>query len=181
MFGIFLVWIAVLAIRVLGTIAQSEVDASAQPVIRAEPHQRPVARPEPGSVVRGIVQMKNSLEQGAAGAVVEQVDPIPGTLYAVLAKLGQMVSSEQSVNRFLAYPGVKTLTQHPKIVALQEDPVITRDVLAKNYFALIRNARIVAAANDTELAELMRRFEFEKALDHALSKPEKHEHHTAAQ
>jgi len=121
--------------------------------------------------VRGLAQMKHSLEQGAAGAVVEQVDPIPGTLYTLLTRLGRMISSEQSIDRFLAYPGVKTLTEHPKIAALQTDPQIARDLLAQNYFGLVRNERIMRAARDTEIAALMAKFEFEKALDFALQKP----------
>ena len=63
-----------------------------------------------------------------------------------------------------------------KIAALQNDPDITRDIVNRNYLSLIRNRRIVAAANDTEIGELMRKFEFEKALDHALkpkSEPKK--------
>jgi hypothetical protein len=115
--------------------------------------------------------IKHSLEQGTAGAMVEQVDPIPGTLYSLLTRLGRMLSSEQSIDRFLAFPGVKTLTQHPKIAALQSDPDIARDLVSQNYFALIRNERIIRAANDAEIAQLMTQFEFEKALDYALQKP----------
>jgi uncharacterized membrane protein required for colicin V production len=183
LFGIVLVWIAVLGIRVLGTVAETEVEAARNPRrsvqnINGVPTPRP-APPPPSHMVRGLVHMKQSLEQGTAGAVVEQVDPIPGTLYTLLAKIGQMISNEQSVNRFLGYPGVKTLTEHPKIVALQNDGEISRDLMSRNYFALIRNSRIVQAANDQEIASLMRDFEFEKALDYALRKPEKHERATA--
>jgi hypothetical protein len=116
--------------------------------------------------------MKQSLEQGPAGAMVQQVDPIPGTLYGLLHKLGMMVSDDKRVDRFLSYPGVKPLLAHPKIAALQNDPVITRDIVNRNYLALLRNPRIVTAANDTEIGELMRKFEFEKALDYALRPPE---------
>ena len=104
--------------------------------------------------------------------MVQQVDPIPGTLYSVLRKLGTMVSDEKSVDRFLSYPGVKPLLAHPKIAALQNDPEITRDIIGRNYFALLRNPRILTAANDTEIGELMRKFEFEKALDYAIRRPE---------
>ena len=41
--------------------------------------------------------MKQSLEQGAAGSVVQQVDPIPGTLYSILHKLG--MSGESAIER----------------------------------------------------------------------------------
>jgi hypothetical protein len=56
---------------------------------------------------------------------------------------------------------------------LQKDPDIARDLVAGNYLALVRNDRIIRAANDQEIAELMSKFEFEKALDYALRKPEK--------
>jgi uncharacterized membrane protein required for colicin V production len=180
LFGVFLVWVAILGIRVLGTVAETEVNA-ARPQVTAIDGRRsrtPVAEPSP--VSRGLVQMKHALEQGTAGAVVEHMDPIPGTLYSILGKIGQMMTSEQSIERFMKHPGVKPLSEHPKIVALQHDPVIAREVLARNYFALIRNENIVAAANDSELGVLLRNLEFEKALDHALRKPEKQEHVTTA-
>ena len=82
-----------------------------------------------------------------------------------------MISNEQSIDRFLAYPGVKTLTQHPKIAALQSDPEIAKHLVAQDYFALVRNEHIIRAANDREIGELMAKFEFEKALDYALAKP----------
>jgi uncharacterized membrane protein required for colicin V production len=170
--GLFIVWIGVLVIRVLGTVAETQVEAAKHPVteVRGKPTPRPVPEP-PNAMVRGLAMIKHSLEQGTAGAMVEQVDPIPGTLYSLLTRLGRMLSSEQSIDRFLAFPGVKTLTQHPKIAALQSDPDIARDLVSQNYFALIRNERIIRAANDAEIAQLMTQFEFEKALDYALQKP----------
>ena len=170
--GIFMVWIGLLMIRLLGTVAETQVEASRHPVttVRGQPTPRPVAAP-PNAMVRGLAKMKHALEQGTAGAMVEQVDPIPGTLYSLLTRLGRMISNEQSIDRFLAYPGVRTLTQHPKIAALQSDPVIAKDLISQNYFALIRNEQIIRAANDAEIAKLMTSFEFEKALDFALQKP----------
>jgi hypothetical protein len=112
--------------------------------------------------------MKQSLEQGPAGMVVQQVDPIPGTLYGILHKLVMMVSDDKSVDRFLSFPGVRPLLDHPKVAALQNDPEITRDLISRNYLALISNPHIISAANDPEIAELMRKFQFEKALDYAI-------------
>jgi hypothetical protein len=173
-FGIFLVWIAILAVRLLGSVAETQIAASKKPRASAStqlatPRRAPAPTP-PSDIVLGLAHMKHSLEQGTAGAVVQQVDPIPGSLYLILTKLGLMVSNEQSVERFLSCPGVKPLLDHPKISALQNDPEITRDILARNYFALLRNSRIVAAANDVEIGELMRKFEFEKALDYSLQR-----------
>ncbi len=136
-------------------------------VARAVPVSKPAPEP-PNALVRRLVVMKQILEQGTSGAVVEQVDPIPAAVYASVSKIGQIVSSPRSVERFLAYPGVRELTVHPKIVALRNDPEIAREIAAHFYLKLVRNERIVAAANDVELAEKLRRLEFEKALDYAV-------------
>ncbi len=169
--GLFVVWIAILGIRVLGTVAKTQIDAARQPAAAVQGKRAPKPVAKPSSLVRGLAHIKESLEQGATGAVVEHVDPIPGTLYSLITKVGQMISNEQSIDRFLAYPGVKTLTEHPKIAALHSDPEIAKNLIAQNYFALVRNERIIHAANDREIGELMVKFEFEKALDHALAKP----------
>ena len=173
-YGLFLVWIAILAIRLLGCVAETQIAVAKNPHLTlGKPTPTPTPKPTPPSaVVRGLAQMKHSLESGTAGALVQQVDPIPGTLYGILHKLGQMVSSEHSVNRFLSYPGVQPLLAHPKVAALQNDQEITRDIIQRRYLNLIRNPRIIAAANDSEIGALMREFEFEKALDYAIKPPE---------
>lgn len=173
MYGLFLVWIAILAIRLLGSVAETQIAVAKNPKLNlGKPTPTPTPSPTPPSaVVRGLAQMKHSLESGAAGAVVQQVDPIPGTLYGILHKLGVMVSDEKSVNRFLSFPGVQPLLAHPKVAALQSDQEITHDIIERRYLRLLRNPRIIAAANDAEIGELMRKFEFEKALDYAIRPP----------
>jgi len=169
-YGLFLVWIAILAIRLLGSVAETQIAVAKNPHLSlGKPTPTPTPAPTPPSaVVRGLAQMKHSLESGAAGVVVQQVDPIPGTLYGILHKLGVMVSDEKSVDRFLSFPGVQPLLAHPKVAALQDDEEITHDIIQRRYLNLIRNPRIIAAANDAEIGELMRKFEFEKALDYAI-------------
>ncbi len=174
LYGLFLVWIAILAVRLLGSVAETQIAVAKNQHLtlgKATPSPTPVPTP-PSAVVRGLAQMKHSLESGAAGAVVQQVDPIPGTLYGILRKLGVMVSDEKSVNRFLSYPGVQPLLAHPKVAALQSDQEITIDIIERRYLKLIGNPRIIAAANDAEIGALMRKFEFEKALDYAIRPPE---------
>jgi len=173
-YGLFLVWITVLAIRLLGSVAETQLAGAYYSSSTANKHSAtPTPAPTPpNAVIRTLAHMKESLEQGPTGMVVQQVDPIPGTLYGILRKLGVMVSDEKSIDRFLSYPGVKPLLANPKIAALQNDPEIIRDIVGRNYLALIRNPHIIAAANDTEIGELMRKFEFEKALDYAIRRPE---------
>jgi hypothetical protein len=173
LFGLFIVWIAILAIRVLGTIAETEAEAVKRLQAGRSESAGDGGMPNPNPLVRGLAELKQSLGQGTTGAVVEQIDPIPGAVYRVIEKVGTMVGNEKSLTRFMDYPGVKPLAEHPKIVALQRDPQIARQVSEKNIFALMRNPNVVAVANDQEVMNLMRDFEFEKALDYAVGKPEK--------
>lgn len=176
-YGLFLVWIAILAIRLLGTVAESRIaiaKSARAAAERAAPTPTPAPAPSaPSAVMFGLAHLKQALEQGPAGAVVKQVDPIPGSLYGMLRKLGVMASDDQSVARFLTYPGVKPLLEHPKIAALQNDPEIVEDIQRKDYLGLLQNKKVLSVANDAEIAELMRKFELEKALDYAIRKPEK--------
>ena len=173
LFGVFIVWAGVLAIRVLGSVAETEVEAIRQRAAAQGLPPRATARQELGPFVRSLAELKQSLEQGTAGAVVEQVDPVPGAVYRVIQKLGEMLGSDKSLTRFMEYPGVQPLAEHPRIRALQHDPQIARHVVERDILSLMRNPNIVQAANDAEIMTLMRQLEFEKALDYALGKPEK--------
>ena len=165
-FGLVIVWIAAMGVRVLGTLAQTQISVDQAPAGRAVRPTRPPTAPNP--IIRSLVEMKESLGQGTTGRVMDRVDPIPEKVYLTLAKIGQLVGREESLARFLEYPGVRPLAEHQKIAALQRDPEIAREVAAHDYLALLRNPRIVEAANDPEVATLIKQLEFEKALDYAL-------------
>jgi hypothetical protein len=161
-FGFLTVWLVVLAIKLLGSIADTELMAR-------EPAPRRM-QPQSTAFAEGVAHMKHSLERGSAGALVQRMDPIPTKAYSIASKIGRVVSNRESVERFLAFPGAKHLSQHPRIVALQNDPAVTREIQEKNYFGLLKNHHIVQAVNDPEVGELIRKFELERALDYALAK-----------
>lgn len=170
-FGLMLVWVVAMGVRVLGTLAQTEARIEKAPSRPAIARTKPA--PPPSAVIRALVEMKESLDHGTTGRVIDSVDPIPDQVYATLAKVGEMVGREESVARFLEYPGVRPLAEHPKVAVLQRDPEILKEVARHDYLALLRNRRIVEAANDPEVAGLVKRLEFEKALDYALRSSEK--------
>lgn len=163
----FTLWLAIVGIRVLGTIAESEMErVEAERSVTLSPDQAPVA--EAPAVVRGLASMKQSLESGGTGVVVQYVDPVPGRIYSVLRKVAQLIAQPDRVDLFLAYPGAQAITSHPKIAALCRDEGITNDLMSRNYLSLLRNKAIVSAANDPEIATLVTRFQLEAALDYAL-------------
>ena len=93
---------------------------------------------------------------------------MPPRAYEICTKIARVVSSRESMTRFLAYPGAQQLSSHPRITALQHDPGIVHALENRNFVGLLSNHSIVAAVNDPEVSQLVRNFELEKALDFAL-------------
>jgi hypothetical protein len=170
-FGLFTVWVAIVAIRLLGTIAQTQTHPEIAKAGERSAQQTP--EPAPSAVVSGLAEMKQSLDEGAAGAIVKHVDPVPMKVYSVLYKVALVMSDPRKSDRLLAYPGAKSLTEHPKFIAIRDDPNITQDLIDQKFFALLTNKNIVSVANDPELRGLFMQFEFEKALDYALQEDHK--------
>ena len=76
---------------------------------------------------------------------------------------------QQQVDRFLRYPGVSKLANHPKLIAVKNDPVVSELLLSQSYIKLLRHEKVLALSNDEEFNGLIRKMEFEKALDHAIA------------
>jgi hypothetical protein len=74
------------------------------------------------------------------------------------------------VGRFLSFPGAQELSEHPKIVALRNDPEIAEMIAQGRFFELLRDPRIVDAVNDPTLAGRVKRFDLKKALEYAAKK-----------
>jgi hypothetical protein len=158
------VWLSVLAIHFLGTVAQAEVNMSKTPEAR-----RNGMTASPMAVE--LAQFKHSLDTGPTGEILNGTDPVPQRFYLIIEKMTRVVSSVDSMRRFVNFPGTRLLSENPKIVALQKDPEIARQVVRGNYMGLLGNPKILAAVNDPNLEALVKSFELEKALDYALAAP----------
>jgi hypothetical protein len=161
MSAVFTVWMFVLGIRCLGTVAEAEV-AMARSVYVGHPAFNP------GPMAEGLARFKQSLDTGPVGAMMQETDPVPDRIYAILTKITQVVSSVDSMRRFASFPGTKELSQNPRIIALQKDPQIAQLASKGNVMALLGNPKIAAAVNDPKLEGMVKSFALEKALDYAL-------------
>ncbi|MEI8342783.1 MAG: CvpA family protein [Verrucomicrobiota bacterium] len=166
--GIFVIWIALVGTRLLGTVAQSEVRSMHH---SQQPTKAGAVAPkrEPTALVRGIAEMKQSMDQPPIGLLAGKVDPIPVNVYSTLGKIVRMVTDQAAAERFLKFPGSKPIAEHPAVVALTKDPDIVAAIRDGHYFSLIKNRHIVEAANNPEVIDLVKRFELEKALDYSLT------------
>jgi hypothetical protein len=178
LFGAFLVWLLVVGIRALGSVAEVQLHASAPnapatkfPAAPAARRHVPVAEHLDSSLMVSLARLKNSVELGSVGQVVKTADVVPSSTYQTLGKVGKIASDPESAERFLSYPGAKELSENPKILALRADPEITDMIAHGKFMDLLQDERLIEAANDPAVAAQVKSFQFQKALDYATRKP----------
>ena len=72
------------------------------------------------------------------------------------------------MRKFFTFPGARELSEHPKIVALRDDPAITEMIAQGRFLDLLQNQRIIDAANDPALVDRIKKFDLQRALDYAV-------------
>ena len=174
-FGLFLVWLIVVAVRSIGSVANAEVreQANDSTVVHAVDMRRRIFS-EPGEneapLTTSLARLKNSLEMGVIGNVLKKTDVVPQKTYDLIEKVGTVAANPQYAERFLEYPGAKELSEHPKIVALRNDPEISQMFTQGQLLELVQDHRIIDAANDPELRERLKKFDVLAALNYATQK-----------
>jgi len=179
--GLVFVWAMLLGVRLIGTMAESEVAVSRLTAEKghasaAESSPEKPAAHKPGGIVLSVAQMKHSLDHGVTGPLMDQVDPVPKEVYDIIGKATAVVANPESASRFLSYPGAQPIISHPKVLALRDDPEIVKQAKARDFMGLLKNERLVAVANDPAVQVLLKKFEFQKALDYALDTTQKDVH-----
>jgi hypothetical protein len=166
MFGSLVFLFTTGAIRAIGTVAQSRM----HDMEKEQQSPAPLPPADPGPLVRSFAKLGGALDEGKSGEFLQRYDKVPAAhVFTTLAKLGIMVSRPESVDRFLAYPGVEKLATHPKLIAVRNDPSVSELLLSRSFIKLLRHEKVVALANDEEFNSLIKKMEFDKALDHALT------------
>ena len=129
--------------------------------------------PRSPALATSLARLKNSLELGPLGTAVKQTDPVPLKTYETLGKVGSVFSNPERAQKFLTFPGARELSEHPKIVALRDDPDISEMIAQGRFLDLLQNQRIIDAANDPTLADRIKKFDLQKALDYAMEDKDK--------
>jgi membrane protein required for colicin V production len=179
-FGIFLLWLTVASVRAVGALAEGQAarrsEATAHGEQDATAHALDVRRrflwPSDNGMpplAISLARLKNSLELGLLGRVLKNTDPVSPRTYETLEKAGSVLSSPERTQKFLTFPGARELSEHPKIVALRSDPEIADLIAHGRFFDLLQNRRVIDVANDPVLAERIRKFDIQRALNYALA------------
>lgn len=177
-FGAFFIWLVLVGIRLAGSIAEAQVEAQAKGGnLRALPaDSRPpldaTLKPsfDANSLMRVLARLKNSVELGTVGGVVKRTDAMPAGGLQTLGEMGPVLANPETARKFLSSPGARELSEHPKIVALRNDPEIAEMIAQGRFFELLRDPRIVDAINDPTLTDRAKQFDLKKALEFAAKK-----------
>jgi hypothetical protein len=110
------------------------------------------------------------VELGRLGDVIKKSDVTPPGVYQTLKDAGTVCANPESARRFLDFPGAVELSEHPKIVALRNDPEIQSLIRQGRILELLQHPRVLAAANDPTLVERVKQFDLKKALEFAAQK-----------
>jgi len=147
-------------VRSLGTLAESRIDTNPD-----------APRPVQARVAGGLLTLKESLELGSAGRLLESVDILPPDFYELVLQIGELTSDQESMLRFLDYPGIHEILRNPRIADLMSDPGVIRASQNKNVLMILDNKAVIAAVEDPLLAEQLKRVDLRAALKFALESP----------
>ena len=177
-FGAFILWTIVASVRAVGAVADAQVrsqasspEAGQSATLRAlAVRRRFLSEPNTGftALATSLARLKNSLELGPLGNAVKQTDPVPLKTYEMLEKVGRVFSSAERAQKFLTFPGARELSEHPKIIALRSDREISEMIAQRRFLDLIQDQRVIDAANDPALANRIKKFDLQRALDYAV-------------
>jgi hypothetical protein len=173
-FGLFFIWLILVGIRSVGSIADAQVAAHpprepSPSSSRAVP-QTPLEKLDADSLTSFLARLKNSVELGSVGELLKKSDVTPPAVYEALKNAGTVAANPESARRFLSFPGAVELSEHPKIVALRNDPEIADLIRQGRVLELLQHPRVLAATNDPRLVEKLKQFDMKKALEFAAKK-----------
>lgn len=145
--GVFL-WTAVSFIRAFGAIGEGRPGEQAE-----------------------LVGLRDNLEQGQTGHLVRSLDPVPESIYASLGKFSRITADPEAAARLVEYPGLAEVLQHPRLLALADNPEIQEAALRSDFFTMVRHPLLLQAATDPDLVQKLLKVDFAAALDFALENP----------
>jgi hypothetical protein len=176
-FGLFFIWLILVGIRSIGSIADAQVQAHPRsvenkPAPSSSGDEKAISLEnfDADSLTAFLARLKNSVELGKLGDVLKQTDVTPPAVYQTLKDAGTVCANPESARRFLSFPGAVELSEHPKIAALRNDPEIADLIRQGRILELLQNRRVLEAANDPTLVEKVKQFDIKKALEYAAKK-----------
>ncbi|MDP9099475.1 MAG: CvpA family protein [Verrucomicrobiota bacterium] len=172
-FGLFFLWLVLVGIRSVGAVADAQVQAHTPtdaPPPSLRDRSRALENIDANALTSFLARLKRSVEMGSVGDLLKRTDVTPPAVYQILKDVGTVSANPEKARRFLSFPGAVELSEHPKIVALRNDPEIADLIRKGRILELLQHPRVLAAANDPTLVEHVKQFDIKKALEYAAKK-----------
>jgi hypothetical protein len=160
-FGVCAFWAVLLFVRGLGGFCEGTVVGK----------NGVYALPMPEPAARALVKLKNSIEAGDTGKILDAIDVMPPEFYRIMDKFGRLIADPEAMRRFITYPGVDEVIADTHFLELAHDPEVQDIVRSQNGGALIHHPKLVEAVKDPGLLAKLQKIDIEKALDYALNPP----------
>ena len=172
-FGLFFIWLILVGIRSVGAVADAQVQAHPRretPLIPRSNQPLALENLDTDSLTSFLARLKNSVEMGTLGDVFKKTDVTSPSIYQTLKDAGTVSANPENARRFLSFPGAVELSEHPKIVALRNDPEVARLIREGRILEVLQHRRVLDAANDPTVLEKVKQFDIKKALEYAAKK-----------
>ncbi|HEY5754113.1 MAG TPA: CvpA family protein [Chthoniobacterales bacterium] len=152
-------------VRMIGTVA------SAQIAVAEKRHE--TFSPKRLRYLTEVARAKWIVENGAAGPLLQSIDPIPNSVYSTLDKIARVTADPAAMQRLVEFPATRQLARHPSLANVVRDPAILEELGKRDFLALLRNPKVLGSLLDKSLRPALQKFDLTGALDYALNPPPK--------
>jgi Colicin V production protein len=132
--GLLLVFCVLIGVKIMGRIAANQVEI------------QQVKNENCGVFIRNLAKLKNSVELGYAGRVIEWMDPIPKRFYQELDQYSRLIADPEALSTSL-----RRIWVDPQIIEIERDPEIVSDLQRGDILAVCTNRKVAALLNDPQL------------------------------
>jgi len=155
LYGLLIVYCLLISLKVIGRIADDQVR-----IQQAKSQSS-------ATVVMNLAKLRNSIELGWPGAVLDATDPLPSRFYREIDRFSRLMLDPAKIEKLLEYPGFRRVAADPRLLELQRDPEIAAQMQRGEIFGLLTNQKVVTLFNDPELRRLLSWDELDSALAYA--------------
>jgi hypothetical protein len=163
-FGILVLGVIAWGIRLSGSFEEGVLRS-----FRAMPSK---LRPELPESTETLIELKKFLDQTQVSSLLQKLDPLSPRIYAEVDKTGQLLSSPEAIERLWNAPEMQSLTRHPKIIALRQDPQIQESLRSGHFVSVLRHPKVQAVCNDTSILTTLSTLDLKAQIDKALNPKE---------
>jgi hypothetical protein len=156
-YGLLCVWCVLIGLKVIGRIAENQVE-----IQRAKNEHS-------GALILNVAKLKNSVELGYGRWLVDLFDPFPRSFYRQLDKYTRVIEDPEAIRKLLEYPGLRRIWENPQFVELENDPEVAADMKRGDIVSILTNRKVVALFSDPQIQSAFTQGDLQAALNYALT------------